>query len=98
MHPCVRPSILQGGFTYVTIIMGVVLFVTSLIMIALRFWVLRTGGFPEGRAASFATSEFQPKPPALSSDADSRNDVFKVLDKPDTLKARPAGAHKVSGL
>ncbi|KAI8463282.1 MAG: major facilitator superfamily domain-containing protein [Monoraphidium minutum] len=38
----------KGGFTWVTVIMGLVLFVTAIILLLTRFWVMHEGGLPDG--------------------------------------------------
>jgi hypothetical protein len=44
--PAPPPSPRQGGFTWVTIIMGVLMGTTGMLVLVLRAWVMHDGGLP----------------------------------------------------
>lgn len=73
-----------GGFTWVTIIMGVLMFCTGLLVLVLRAWVMHDGGLPDGGAAMRMRSEVSRKVPAgLPSAGD---DMVMALGKGDSTR------------
>ena len=51
-NPAPPPSLHQGGFTYVTVMMGVLMGATGLLVLVLCTWVRHDGGLPEGGTAT----------------------------------------------
>lgn len=73
----------QGGFTYVTVIMGVLMTVTGFLILALRAWVRHDGGLPEGGLASRGPSMVSSKVPALPTPPDDGFAVGRGKAKSD---------------
>jgi hypothetical protein len=68
----------QGGFTWVTIIMGVLMSTTGLLVLVLRAWVMHDGGLPDGGMRRYRSEIATTVSPGVLSGAD---DVCAPLGK-----------------
>jgi hypothetical protein len=83
--------LLQGGFTWVTIIMGVLMSVTGLLVLVLRAWVMHDGGPPDGGMRRYRSEISATVPPGVPAGAD---DICVVLGKPGSPRPPPPAPAK----